>query len=159
MKQIWELILQLIAGLAVGIVFAIVCGFLGSWILTVLDVQTVDVQVIVAAQPGFDVVEVPVQAIGLEEGFRAEFNPDRVIVTLSGPLPVLERLNLAEDILVTVDLTDHDSGNYQIEPQAEIVSNDVAAEELLDVLIESISPTLIDVEIGVDLSGEANNLR
>jgi YbbR domain-containing protein len=127
--------------------------------VTVLDVQTVDVQIIVAAQPGFDVVEVPVQAIGLKEGFSAEFNPDRVIVTLSGPLPVLEQLNLQEDILVTVDLSDRDTGSYQIEPQAEIVSSDVSAEDLLDVLIESISPTLIDVEISAALSGETNSLR
>jgi hypothetical protein len=39
------------------------------------------------------------------------------------------------------------------------VSSDVPAEELLDVLIESISPTLIDVEISASLSGETNSLR
>ncbi|MEJ2148541.1 MAG: CdaR family protein [Chloroflexota bacterium] len=127
--------------------------------VSVLDVQTVDVQIIVAAQPGFDVVEVPVQAVGLAEGLSAEFSPDGVIVTLSGPLPVLERLDLQKDILVTVDLSDRDAGIYQIEPKAEIVSSDVPAEELLDVLIESVSPTLIDVEISASLSGSTNNPR
>ena len=101
----------------------------------------------------------PVQAVGLAEGLSAEFSPDGVIVTLSGPLPVLERLDLQKDILVTVDLSDRDAGIYQIEPKAEIVSSDVPAEELLDVLIESVSPTLIDVEISASLSGSTNNPR
>ncbi len=118
--------------------------------VSVVGTQTVDVRIIVAAQPGFNVVEVPLQALGLAEGLAAEFSPDRVVVSISGPLPILNKLNPEEDIIASVDLTDLGIGEYQIEPQVEIASGELTTEELSSVLVESVLPTLIDVRITVE---------
>jgi YbbR domain-containing protein len=116
--------------------------------VTLEEVQIVEVLIYVEAQPGFKVLELPVEPVGLDETLEATLLPANAVVSLSGPLPVLEALNEEEDILVTIDLTDLKAGNYQVEPVVEIASGTVSAEEVEKVLIESILPTLIEVEIG-----------
>src|SRR5690606_6036256 len=81
------------------------------------------------AQLGFDSMEVPIEVVGLEEGLEATVAPERVVVSLRGPLPVLERLR-PENIVVTVDVTDLDPGTHRLEPEAEIISTDIPQEEL-----------------------------
>jgi YbbR domain-containing protein len=110
-------------------------------------VQTVEVIINVEAQPGFRVLEVPVTVSGLNEELEATVTPDTVGVFLSGPQPVLDRIGTDVEVIVTVDATDLTPDIYQLEPSTDIVSGDVASEELKNVVIESIVPTLIDVEI------------
>ena len=110
-------------------------------------VQTVEVIINVEAQPGFRVLEIPVTISGLDEGLEAVVTPDTVGVFLSGPQPVLDRIGTDVQVIVTVDVTDLTPDTYQLEPTTDIVSGDVASEELKNVVIESVVPTLIDVEI------------
>jgi len=121
--------------------------------VTLEEVQIVEVLIYVEAQPGFTVLELPIEVVGLDERLEATLLPANAVVSLSGPLPVLEALNDEEDILVTVDLTDLTRGSYQIEPVVEITSGTVSAEEVEKVLIESILPTLIEVEIESQING------
>lgn len=116
--------------------------------VTLEGVQTVDVIINVEAQPGFRVLEVPVQVTGLGEGLGATVTPDTVGVFLSGPQPILDQIGSGVEVIVTVDVTDLEADTYQLEPDVEIVSSDIPTEELNNVVIESVVPTLIDVEIG-----------
>ncbi len=116
--------------------------------VTLEEIQIVEVLIYVEAQPGFKVLELPIETVGLDETLEATLLPASAVVSMSGPLPVLEALNEEEDILVTVDLTDLEAGDYQIEPVVEITSGTVSAGEVDKVLIESVLPTLIEVEIG-----------
>lgn len=115
--------------------------------VTLEGVETVEVVISVAAQPDFQVVEAPVRISGLDDGLQANVVPSSAVVSLSGPLPVLQQLDPASDIRVTVDLSELEPGNYQIEPAVQIVNPDVPAESLQDVIIESVLPTLLDIEI------------
>jgi len=121
--------------------------------VTLEGVQTVDVIINVEAQPGFRVLEVPIQVTGLSEGLGATLTPDTIGVFLSGPQPILDQIGFGVEVIVTVDVTDLDPDTYQLEPDVEIVSGDIPTEELSSVIIESVVPTLIDVEIGPAASG------
>ena len=115
--------------------------------VTLEDIQTVEVSIVVQAQPDFRVIEVPIQPVGLEEGLVADVLPSSAIVSLSGPLPILEGLNEQEDIIVSVNLADLEVGSFQVEPEVEIVSKDIPAEDLQQVVVESVLPTEVEVEI------------
>jgi YbbR domain-containing protein len=115
--------------------------------VTLEEVETVEVTITVVAQPDFQVVEAPVRISGLDSGLDANVAPSSAVISLSGPLPVLQQLDPANDIRVTVDLSGLEPGSYQIEPSVQIVNPDVPAESLQDVTIESVLPTLFEVEI------------
>lgn len=121
--------------------------------VTLEGVQTVDVIINVEAQPGFRVLEVPVLVTGLGEGLGATLTPDSVGVFLSGPQPILDQIDSGVEVIATVDATDREPGTYQLEPVVDIVSSDIPAEELDSIVIESVVPTLIDIEIGPAVSG------
>lgn len=81
---------------------------------------------------------VPVEVIGLGEGLSARAAPNQVTVLLTGPQPQLDQLARA-DLVVTLDLTGLQSGNYTLSPS-------VSAGNLTG--IEStILPAELDVEI------------
>lgn len=115
--------------------------------VTLEDVRTVTVTVSVEAQPGFRVVEVPIQAVGLADDLTATVLPTTAVVSLRGPLPVLERLNERENIVVLVDVTGLEPGAHRLAPEAEIISSLISQEELEEVIIDSVLPTVIQVEI------------
>jgi YbbR domain-containing protein len=115
--------------------------------VTLEDVQTVEVVINVAAQPDFQVFEVPVHISGLDSGLDANVVPSSAVISLSGPLPVLQKLDPTNDIRVTADLSGLEPGSYQIEPAVQIVNPDIPADSLQDVTIESVLPTLLEVEI------------
>ncbi len=79
-----------------------------------------------------------VEILGLDEDLEATLTPDQVGVVLFGPLPVLDSL-VAEDVRVTVDLFDFDSGRYSIEPQVDIPDRGIQ--------VRSIQPSAISVFI------------
>lgn len=115
--------------------------------VTLEGIRTVEVHISVQAQPDFRVIEVPIQAVGLAEGLEATILPGSAVVSISGPLPVLDRLNEQQDILVTVDLSGLRPGRYQRALRVEIVSGEIPAADLQKVVIESVLPTLVEVEI------------
>jgi len=81
---------------------------------------------------------IPIEIIGSQPDLQVESSPDRVDVIFSGPLPTLDRLKIS-DIRVLIDLTNKTPGIYQVEPLVEI--------NIPDVLVESILPATIEVEI------------
>jgi YbbR domain-containing protein len=105
----------------------------------VVGEQTVSVQVGIAAIEGSVTLSaMPVEVIGLEEGYTAVVSPENVDVVLSGPLPILDQL-LADDIRVVVDMSGEGIGTYQREP--EVVFN------MVDLRVESILPASLEVVI------------
>lgn len=115
--------------------------------VTLDDVQSVEVLILIAAQPDFRVIEVPVRTVGLATGLSANVLPANAVVSLSGPQPVLEDLSNGDNVIVSVDLAGLRVGNHQVEPEVEIVSSVIPAEDLQRVIIESLLPTVIEVEI------------
>lgn len=77
-----------------------------------------------------------VEILGLDEELEATLTPDQVGVVLFGPLPMLDSL-VAEDVRVTVDLFDLDSGRYSIEPQVDIPDRGIQ--------VRSVQPSAISV--------------
>lgn len=123
--------------------------------VTLEDTRTVNVLITIEAQLDFRNVEVPIEAVGLGEGLVATIRPGTAVVSLRGPLPVLQRLNEQQDIVVSVDTTRLEPGTYRLEPRAEIVSSVVPQEDLNDVIVDSVLPTVVDVEITEEDGAEA----
>jgi len=84
-----------------------------------------------------------VELLGLNPRFGAQISPATVDVILSGPLPLLEKLN-PEDIRVLLDLTGLGMGTHKLEPKVEIL--------IPDIDVESINPTTVEVVIGPPLT-------
>jgi YbbR domain-containing protein len=112
--------------------------------VTPVDQQPIEALVSIAAQPGSRALLVPVEVIGLDEKFSAKLVPDEVEVILSGPLPMLDALDLGKDITITLDVTGLTIGTYQIEPQVAVQQEEI--------LVESVFPTLIEVTITRSIS-------
>ena len=89
----------------------------------------------------------PVQAVGLADNLSATVLPTTAVVSLRGPLPVLERLNERQNIIVSVDVAGLEPGTHRLAPEAEIISSLISQEELEAVIIDSVLPTVIQVEI------------
>ncbi len=108
-------------------------------VLVVGDQRTVLVRVSIAAvQSSMPIANVPIQVIGLPENLSAVLAPEMVTLLISGPLPILDRIN-TDDIQVVLDLTDYEIGAYQLEPVVELPSDEI--------MVDSIQPEIIDIEI------------
>ncbi len=107
--------------------------------VSIIGSQTVIVQVGISAIEGsLSLSNLPVKIVGLEQGFQADIAPAEVDIILSGPLPLLDQLT-PEDIIITVDLTGLAPGVHQVEPQTELLINDLR--------MQSINPATIEVTI------------
>lgn len=95
---------------------------------------TIDIEPILTT----DTYRREIEILGLEEDLEAELTPERVGVVLSGPLPVLDSL-IPEDVRVTVDLFDLETGRYSIEPQVDIPDRGIQ--------VRSVQPSAISVFI------------
>ncbi len=62
-------------------------------------------------------------------------SPETVMVILSGPVALLDRLEIT-DVRVVVDLTDLGVGTYQLEPEVEYLLTDLAVESILPESVE-----------------------
>ncbi|PKO13633.1 MAG: hypothetical protein CVU39_17535 [Chloroflexi bacterium HGW-Chloroflexi-10] len=103
------------------------------------DRTTVLVRVSVAAvQSSLPLANVPIEIIGLAPNLKALLAPERITLIISGPLPVLDQLNL-DNVRILLDLTDYKVGTYQLKPVVELSTGEVE--------LESIQPEFIDVEI------------
>ena len=107
--------------------------------VTIIGSQTVEVQVGIAAIEGsITLTNMPVQIINLGPNLAASASPDKVDVILSGPLQLLNALT-ANQVHVTVDLTDKTAGDYQI--------NIVVTVDIPTILVESKLPGTIQVTV------------
>ncbi|HUF37714.1 MAG TPA: CdaR family protein [Anaerolineales bacterium] len=100
--------------------------------------QSVLVQIGIAAIESSITLTLPIESIGLAPGLEALLSPDTVDMLLSGPLPVLTGLQPL-DVRVVLDMAGLLPGEYTLAPRIEIIP--------LGVTIESILPSMIDVEI------------
>ncbi|MGE5376190.1 MAG: YbbR-like domain-containing protein [Bacteroidota bacterium] len=104
--------------------------------VTLIGPQTVQVQVsITPIQNSITLANLPINVVGLAEGLSAQVDPRTVDVILSGPVPVLEKLT-AQDVVVTVDVSQYGVGSYQLTPKVDRPAN---------VTIESILPSTVEV--------------
>lgn len=103
--------------------------------VTPIESTPIRIGITIEALQGSRSLEIPIQAVGLDEKLQADFSPVSVTVILSGPIPVLDQLQVTEDIIVTVDLTDLKPGTHQIEPKVELQRSDIAVESIIPVVI------------------------
>jgi YbbR domain-containing protein len=105
--------------------------------------KTVEVQVDITPIQTSLTLHLPINLIGLPEGFAAQISPEIVDVIISGPVPVLDALT-AQDIKVTVDVKGLDLGTHQLEPKVEVFVEDVLEGSILPSTVEvvlSVRPT------------------
>jgi len=90
---------------------------------------------IAAIESSLTLPSVPVEVTGLSPGLKAVISPETVTVILSGPVALLDRLEVT-DVRVVVDLTDLGIGTYQVEPEVEYLLTDLAVESILPESVE-----------------------
>src|SRR5215216_1977185 len=109
--------------------------------ITLVGAQTVQVQVSISPiQTSVTLLNQPIDVIGLSEGLAAEVFPQAVDVIISGPVPVLEAIS-SQDITVSVDVSGHEIGVYQLTPEVNTLMENVS--------VESILPGTVEVVISV----------
>ena len=109
--------------------------------ISVVGEQTVLVEVgIDAIEGSLSLNNMPVTVIGLAPGLSAQPAPETVDIILTGPLPLLEKLT-ANDIRITLDVTDLAVGNYQLAPLIEIL--------ITEVEVQSVFPGTVEVVITI----------
>ncbi len=98
--------------------------------------STVLVQVGVATIEGSITISLnKVEVTGLAEGLEGKISPETVDVILSGPLPVLDTLR-ADNLRVSVDMTDAKVGTYQRTPKVELAVGEVRVDSILPGTVE-----------------------
>ena len=111
--------------------------------ITIIGNKTVEVEVDITPIQTSLTLNLPINLIGLPDGFEAEISPEFVDVIISGPLPVLDALT-PQDIKVTVDVTGLDLGTHQLEPKVEVFVENVLERSILPSTVEvvlSVRPT------------------
>lgn len=106
--------------------------------VSVLNGQGILVKIEVMAIMGGKTIQQEPTFQGLSMNLEAVASPDTVDVILSGPLPVLQKLD-PEDVQVVLDLVNLGIGTYMIEPTAIVPSS---------LEVKSIVPDRVEVEIG-----------
>ena len=104
--------------------------------VTLVGEQNVLVQVgISAIQSSLTLTNRPVEINNLSTGLQARISPEKVDVILSGPLPVLDTLALA-DIHVIIDVKGLTPGTYHLTPTVQLVIEGVTVESILPGTVE-----------------------
>jgi len=104
--------------------------------VTLVGAQTVEVTVgISPIQTSLTLLNQPINIIGLTEGLSVQIFPQTVDVIISGPLPTLDAIT-PQDIRVTVDVTGLGLGSHQVEPQVDVLVDNVLVESILPGTIE-----------------------
>ena len=93
-------------------------------VIVIGEEQNVEVLIGIAPIETSILLSLPVEVIGLASGYQAELSPQTVSVILSGPLSILQSLS-ADDVRFFVDLSGLQSGTHLLEPQVEILPQDV----------------------------------
>jgi YbbR domain-containing protein len=104
--------------------------------INVVGSQNVTVQIgIDPIQSSISFTNVPIQIDGLGEDLQVEISPENVDIFLSGPLPLLDELDLTK-ILVRIDLSDRGPGTYQLVPEILLENNQISVDVILPSSIE-----------------------
>ena len=109
--------------------------------VTVLGNSRVQVQVNIAAIESTLTIRQPVDIAGLGAGLFAIVSPTTLTITLAGPLPVLDDLQLT-DVRVVLDVATLAPGIYQLTPQIFITSSRLQ--------IQSWLPEVVTVTISIN---------
>lgn len=108
--------------------------------ITLVGESTVTMNVTVSAIEGTTTMsQIPITAIGLEDGMNATISPTDIDVYLTGPIVALGEIT-ADDIHAVIELQDLEDGSYQIAPRVEVSSEDV-------ITVQSLMPATIEVQI------------
>lgn len=103
--------------------------------ISVMNDQSVLVQVSIAAIESSLRLSLPVTVIGLTPILAAQVSPDSVDVILAGPTPLLNQIR-ATDIHLVVDVKGLAVGTYQLAPQVDILPERVRVESMMPVMVE-----------------------
>ncbi|MBN1178137.1 MAG: hypothetical protein JXD18_02930 [Anaerolineae bacterium] len=106
-----------------------------------MDNPLVTVRVTIVPEEGSTTVVRTVSIQGWSPGITATVAPTMVQVILSGPMPILERLQ-EDDVLVLIDLFGRTPGSYSIQPRVVVVPAGVVA--------DSVVPASIQLVVGVE---------
>jgi YbbR domain-containing protein len=101
--------------------------------------QTIMVQVVIETIESSLTFNLPIQVQGLAPDLAAELTPETVIITLTGPLVILEPMT-PEDMHVFVNLVDLEVGSHVVTPEVIVPQVEVEAETI---------PSTIEVEITI----------
>lgn len=112
---------------------------------TDLQAQKVLVRVEVTAIVGGKTMQPPVEILGLRSGLVATIAPDTVDVILSGPVPELQALQLA-DLRVVVNLVGLRPGRHMVAPE-------VVLPEGTKLRVERVSPDPVEVTLSYATGG------
>ncbi len=93
------------------------------------------VQVSIAAIESSQTEQRPLEFQGLGPGLSATASPDTVVVLVSGPLPVLDRLQQG-DVRVILDVTGLEPGTYSLTPEVSLLPEQLRPESVLPATIE-----------------------
>jgi len=96
---------------------------------------SVQVQVNIAAIESSQTEQRQLEFQGLGPGLSATASPDTVVVLVSGPLPVLDRLK-QEDVRVILDVTGLEPGTYSLTPEVSLLPEQLRAESVLPATLE-----------------------
>lgn len=109
--------------------------------ISVVGDSTVNVVVGISAIEGsLTVSDIPVDVINLDPLLSAKISPERVNIIVSGPLPVLDKLQSSQ-VRVVIDLSGKEIGTYQLAPKVELSG--------LELRVESILPGSIEVVVSL----------
>ena len=97
--------------------------------------QAVFVQVSIAPIEYSLTVTRPLELQGLADGLEATASPERVDLLISGPLPILNKLQEG-DVRIFLDLRDLDVGTYQVTPQVNLLPSELRVDKVLTSPIE-----------------------
>lgn len=104
--------------------------------IVVVGNQQVTVEVgIEAIQSSTQFVGVPVEIINLDIGLTVNISPDIVDLYISGPMNLLEELT-ADNIRVTLDLSNRSAGTYQLSPEIFLNDDQLRLDSILPGTIE-----------------------
>jgi YbbR domain-containing protein len=106
---------------------------------TIVGNQTILVKITIEAIESSLTFNLPVEVQGLQQGLMAEFTPETVIVTLTGPLIIIQDMQ-PEDVRVFINLVDKEEGSFVVPPEVVVRQVEVQAETI---------PSTIEVEISI----------
>jgi YbbR domain-containing protein len=106
---------------------------------TIVGNQTILVKTTIEAIESSLTFNLPIEVQGLTPDLVAEFTPETVIITLTGPLTILQDMQ-PEDVRVFINLVDLEEGSYVVPPEVVVPQVEVQAETI---------PATIEVEISI----------
>jgi len=108
--------------------------------------QSILVPIKIGTLPGTEeFANLPIQIEGLSSNLDAELLPANVTVLIVAPQPVLDQLTI-DDLVVVLDVSELESGSYQISPQASILISELNEQAEITVQPPEISVTLTPIE-------------